>query len=361
MKKEFHEVAKIFPMMEGQEFEDLKADIAANGLIEPIWLHEDRIIDGRNRYLACVETGIEPRFRGWNGNGSLVSFVVSLNLKRRHLNSSQKAVAAESALPMYEAEARERMLSGVKGNPSQKVDQGSDTGKAAEKAAKDFGTNRQYIADIKVIKEKAPEKIAEIQSGAKTIARVRQEIKREEVKTKLQEVAAKEVEQPTGKFDVIVIDPPWNMKKIDRDCRPNQVGFDYPTMSDEQLLSLEIPSAENCHLWLWTTHKHLPFSFSLLEEWGFKYVCAFVWHKPGGFQPIGLPQYNCEFAIYARKGTPSFLDTKSFNVCFNANRGRHSEKPNEFYETIRRVTCGRRLDMFSRRKIDGFVGWGKEA
>lgn len=109
MIREFHEVANIFPMMQGEEFDALKADIDTNGLREPIWLHQDgRIIDGRNRYLACCDLGIEPQYRTWNGAGSLVAFVVSLNLHRRHLTPMQRAGVAVDILPMLEAEAKER-------------------------------------------------------------------------------------------------------------------------------------------------------------------------------------------------------------------------------------------------------------
>jgi ParB-like chromosome segregation protein Spo0J len=91
---EFHEVANIFPQMNGEPFKLLVADIKANGLREEIWTHEGKIIDGRNRYRACEEAGVEPRCRTWDGNGSLVAFVVSLNLHRRHLSESQRAMVA---------------------------------------------------------------------------------------------------------------------------------------------------------------------------------------------------------------------------------------------------------------------------
>jgi len=209
--------------------------------------------------------------------------------------------------------------------------------------------------------EKSPERARQILEGEKKLSDVIREEKRAEVVAKLEDVESRQAKELAGHYDVIVIDPPWPMEKIERDVRPNQTEFDYPTMSEDELAAMNMPAADACHLWLWTTHRFLPMALRLLDSWGFRYVCTFVWHKPGGFQPIGLPQYNCEFAVYARRGSPQFIDTKAFSTCFDAARGKHSEKPEPFYDVIRRVTAGRRVDIFNRRQIDGFDTWGKEA
>uniref|UniRef100_A0A6M3KYM6 Putative methyltransferase n=1 Tax=viral metagenome TaxID=1070528 RepID=A0A6M3KYM6_9ZZZZ len=194
-----------------------------------------------------------------------------------------------------------------------------------------------------------------------TVAEVAKEKRVATQQAKIDEIKGRAVDEAPGLYDVIVIDPPWPAQKIPREVRPNQTLLDYPTMTLDEIRALSIPAQEDCQLWLWTTERFLPDAFGLLDAWGFRYVCTFVWHKPGGFQPINLPQYNCEFALYARRGSSLFVDTKNFFTCFNAPRGEHSEKPEQFYEIVRRVTVGRRLDMFNRRPISGFDGWGLEA
>ncbi len=184
--------------------------------------------------------------------------------------------------------------------------------------------------------------------------------RREKLRTDLDAVASREIESPTDLYDVIVPDPPWPMQKIERDARENQVALDYPVMQEGEMSALSIPADDNCHVWLWTTHKFLPMAFRLLAAWEIKYVCTFVWNKSGGFQPFGLPQYNDEFYLYARKGTPQFVDTKEFNTNFVAARGKHRERPEAFYDTVRRVTAGRRLDMFSRRISKASPDGGKK-
>ena len=83
MVRQFHPVADLFPLLTGEAFHQLAADIKKNGLREPILLDpEGRIIDGRNRYRACNQAGVEPRFVQWEGEGTLPEVALSLNLHR---------------------------------------------------------------------------------------------------------------------------------------------------------------------------------------------------------------------------------------------------------------------------------------
>jgi len=354
----------IFPEMQGEDYERLKNDIAVNGYDEkqPIYTYEGEILDGWNRYNACNELGVTPAIKHFYGDEvEAIQFVMRTN-KRRNLTSSQWAAIAVEAEEIVEAikqEAKERQIR--KPELVRQLIAEQKPIKTDAQIAQTFNTNRTYVNEAAKLKTERPEVFAQVKSGAKTITEAKREIKKEEQQERFLELKEKELQPPTGKYDVIVIDPPWKMEKIQREVAPLQVGFDYPTMDIEEIKAFDLPAEKDCHVFLWITHKHLPHGFDIFKTWGVKYVCAFVWHKNGGFQPFGLPQYNCEFVLYGRIGTPEFIDLKNFNVCFNANRTGHSEKPTEFYEMIKRVTAGKRIDIFNRRQIDGFSTWGNQA
>jgi len=102
-----HEIANIIPSMSDTEYQELKADMAANGQIEPIRIYEGKILDGRHRFKACLEMGMKPKLETVNPE-SPISYVISLNEKRRHLTSSQRAALAVRVESLLAAEAKER-------------------------------------------------------------------------------------------------------------------------------------------------------------------------------------------------------------------------------------------------------------
>jgi len=113
-----HPLCTLFPRLTGQEFESLKNDIRENGLREPIIIHDGMILDGGNRYRACLEAGIEPCVMKFGG-GNLVSYVISANLHRRHLTPGQQAAIVASAQDWANSQGRG---GDRKSNQSQAVD-----------------------------------------------------------------------------------------------------------------------------------------------------------------------------------------------------------------------------------------------
>jgi len=103
---EHHPAAALFPLMDvdGPEFGELVDDIREHGLLQPIVLHEGKILDGRNRHRACQHAGVAPHFEEWSGE-SPSAYVLSLNLHRRHLTDGQRAAIAVEAKERFEEEA----------------------------------------------------------------------------------------------------------------------------------------------------------------------------------------------------------------------------------------------------------------
>ena len=314
------------------------------------------LLDGHNRFEICTRLDLPYNVHevDLDSREEAADWIDANQLGRRNLTPDSFRLLLG------------RRYNRIKKNPGRpdKLPQNEGVkGETAERLAEEHGVSRATVERAGKFAEEvaASPELQQAIIDQVPVTKVKREMKRREAISQLEDISTQEAKELAGHYDVVVIDPPWAMQKIERDVRPNQSEFDYPTMDEDELASMDLPMADDCHVWVWTTHKFLPMAFRLLDTWGLKYVCTFVWHKPGGFQPIGLPQYNCEFAIYSRQGSPQFVDTKALPVCFEAPRGKHSEKPEAFYEVVRRVTAGRRLDMFNRRAIEGFDVWGNEA
>jgi len=171
----FHPACLLFPELGKDELEELAEDIRARGLLQDIVTYKGKILDGRNRLAACEIAGVKPRFVEWKGEGSPVEWVISENLIRRHLTSSQRAVVALELLPLLEKEAKERQRLGQgRGKKVAKVQAtSSGQGKASQLAARLTKTNSTYVEAVKAVQKQAPELIDQIRSGAMKIPEAR--------------------------------------------------------------------------------------------------------------------------------------------------------------------------------------------
>ena len=364
------------------EFKQLEDNVLAEGIRDAIVVWNDTIVDGHNRYELAQKHSIQFDLHevDFNSQDEAVLWIIDNQLGRRNLTDFAKLeLQQKRADVLYERgksiKSEVAINRGFAGNQHTKVDDLSIIDKTSRtepahntrnEIAESLNWSTGKVAQGQYVIKHAPEEVKEkLRAGELSMNEAYKAIKTEEKKAIVQEqiqvLKEKEVQPSTGFYDVIVIDPPWHMEKIEREVAPNQVGFDYPTMTIDEIKDMDLPAEENCHVFMWITQKHHRHGFEIFDAWGVNFICEFVWHKNGGFQPFGLPQFNHEYVMYGRIGTPTFIDFKNFFTCFNANRTGHSAKPEEFYDTIRRVTAGKRIDMFNRRKIEGYDTWGNQA
>ncbi len=161
-----HPDANLFPKMNEAEFDSFVADIEANGLIEEIVLHPNgSILDGRNRYEACQRLGITPRYRTWDESGNPVHFVLSMNLHRRHLDASQRAMIAGAVANIEVGE-----VGG--GHPK------TDSQICLPEAAAMLNVSQNSTKDAKIVlKDGTPEEIANCKNGDAAVSTTAKKIR----------------------------------------------------------------------------------------------------------------------------------------------------------------------------------------
>lgn len=175
-------------------------------------------------------------------------------------------------------------------------------------------------------------------------------------------------------FRTIVSDPPWNYR--DRvgpglGSGPDRVrgrrgaaGY-YPLMTVEQICALGaggtvsgFQASQNAHLYLWTTNAFMEEAHAVARSWGFLPRTVLTWIKP----QMGMGHYlrnTTEHVVFAVRGTLP-MNVKNQRSHFTAPRGRHSEKPDEFFEIVERCSPGPYLELFARKQRKDWTTWGDE-
>jgi N6-adenosine-specific RNA methylase IME4 len=165
-------------------------------------------------------------------------------------------------------------------------------------------------------------------------------------------------------FRTVVCDPPWSPSlgstwataTTDK-ARPQK---HYKTMSlDEIVANAPENVAPQAHLYLWALNQHLDWGYEVARAWGFEPVQTITWAKPG----LGAGRFQCnsEQIIVARKGSRHGNPFgRTGGTWFGWPRGRHSAKPEAFYDMVGRVSPGPYLEMYARENREGWTCIGDE-
>ena len=330
-------------MMSEKELSSLAEDIKQNGLQNPIMLFDGKILDGRNRFEACQISGVEPKYDQFNGDDPLKA-VISLNLMRRHLDESQRAVIAARVanMPAYRPSNKSANMPTL----------------SQPEAAALFNVSERMIRTVKAIEREAPERIPEIESGAMTATKVYKLIT---TKARNEELRRKAVSAPTGKYAVILADPPWQYSNSGFN---ESAESQYPTMPTDEICEMadmvREASTPETVLFLWATNPLLPDAIKVMEAWGFTYKTNMAWIKDKGRGKGWFLVSRHELLLIGTRGdTPHPKERPE--SCFEADRGPvHSRKPAMAYEIIESMYDGSKLEMFSRSKRIGWEAYGNE-
>jgi N6-adenosine-specific RNA methylase IME4 len=376
--------------------DDLLESIRNNGILEPIVVtQEGTILSGHRRFRAAKSLGLNfVPVRTIEVNSELDEQETILEFNRqREKTFSQKMREADKLKEIVAMRAKEKQR--------QQGEFGKFGGKRSSEAVEDASNHEQTLGPTlvqgfapeekkrdneartstvlaahvgmkrvsfekaqKIFQhaqngdEKARELVKKLDAGTTTVNAAYSEVVVNEQKKAAIENIITKAQEPEGLYNVVVIDPPWPYEYRTGD--PLHRGkCPYPTMSIDQIQAISIPADDDCILFLWTTNAFIHDAFHVLSAWGFTYKTILTWVK----DHIGLGNWlrgQTEHCLLSIKGKPPVSLSSQPNVLHAANR-EHSRKPREFYDLVDSLCHGRKLDMFSREKRDGWHQHGAES
>jgi hypothetical protein len=230
-----HPVAAIFPMLSATELRELADDIASHGLLHPVVLDDQgRVLDGRNRLAACNIANVEPSFTTYRGDDPL-GFVISENVKRRHLTASQRAMLSLDAEKMYAEQA-------ARGRPK-KVALVPPLGKARDQAAAAFAVSGRLVGQAKRVSE-YPDLAEQVRAGDLDLKRAEWELRRLIKKAAISSLKPVALDS-LGPFPILLADPPWRYEFIEDESRAIETTT-RPWHSKRSWHSMSLPPPTVC-------------------------------------------------------------------------------------------------------------------
>ena len=163
---------------------------------------------------------------------------------------------------------------------------------------------------------------------------------------------------PNKKYKPIYADPPWLESgggKIKRGADKH-----YSLMKTQDIKNIPVHSIANddCWLFMWVTNNFLKDGLDVMDYWGFRYITNIVWAK----DRFGIGYYfrgQHEICLFGVKGKLKPKVRNESTVVF-AKRDKHSSKPSQMYSKIENVSHEPRIELFARKKIEGWDCWGNE-
>jgi N6-adenosine-specific RNA methylase IME4 len=383
----FHPLANLFPLMEGEPFAELVADVKKNGLHDAITMHQGLVLDGRNRVRACAAAGREitpdkiELFDTWNDP---LQWVIAKNVKRRHLNASQRAwIAAEvETLKQHGGDRKTKT-----------ADQDAELHLDRPAAAALLNVSPRSVANAALVRSTAEPALRNaVEQGAMTVdlgakaarlapalqrevakrARegnqriVRVVVKKELRRQKVEDLGKKIRALPDKKYGVIVADPAWKFETWGADTGSLALADNhYATSPLDQIKQLDPSSiaAPQCALFLWATVPMLTQALEVMACWGFAYRSHCVWNKDKAGTGYWFRNRHEILLVGTRGDIPAPAPGTQWPSVIDAPVGKHSAKPEIFLQMVEQYfPTLPKVELFRRGPArKGWDAWGAEA
>ena len=356
----------------GDSYEDLVESIRELGVLTPLCVTpEGVIISGYRRWKAALSVGnavVPVVYRAFASVVEEKESIIEFNRYRQKTlrqlyNEGQTLKEIEAARARERQEATQLAGKDKEGRPIYKTSvvqnfaqPKEDERKTRARVARSIGLGSgEQWRKLEYVATNKPELLDDGKMASISISRAYKNTKQimEESQPK------GEVVSPDGKFEVIVVDPPWPYQnRAEDNTHRARSQYSRKSMTIDEIKAIDIPAMDSCVLWLWTTNAFMHDAFHALEAWGLtaKTILTWVKHKFGTGDWLRGQTEHCIMAI---KGKP-VVNLGAQSTVIMAPLREHSRKPDEFYTMVESLCPGRKLDMFARTERDGWEYHGDE-